>query len=171
MQHLHQRGRGVRGGRITCVHRVAQVILPGFDGNKWRIREWQRRRRRGRRVRKTWRPNDQARLRRRSVCRRVVRATRVSRRSSVEGGSSVDRVASISETVLRIPFKRWAVWNQGLIDFMLNDSDYTVRVFQHLSQHILTGRPIVKKRFLADCREFSPISRRQNGFCKPCALH
>jgi hypothetical protein len=31
-------------------------------------------------------------------------------------------VASISETVLRIPFRRWAVWNQGLIDFMLKSS-------------------------------------------------
>jgi hypothetical protein len=59
---------------------------------------------------------DQARLRRRWVCRRVLWFERVSRRSSVE------RVASISETVLRIPLRRWAVWNQGLIDFMLEDS-------------------------------------------------
>jgi hypothetical protein len=58
----------------------------------------------------------QARLRRRSLWRRVVCDARDSRRSSV------DRVASISETVLRIPFRRWAVWNQGLIDFMLKHS-------------------------------------------------
>jgi hypothetical protein len=32
------------------------------------------------------------------------------------------RLASISETVLRIPFKSCAVWNQGLTDFILESS-------------------------------------------------
>jgi hypothetical protein len=77
-----------------------------------------------------------------------VRATRVSRRSSVEGGSSVDRVASISETVLRIPFKRWAVWNQGLIDFMLKNSQSAAGVPTPFPQH-LNPTMIQKKEFVA----------------------
>jgi hypothetical protein len=72
----------------------------------------------------------------------VVCGSRDSRRSSV------DRVASISETVLRIPFKRWAVWNQGLIDFMLKNSQSAAGVPTPFPQH-LNPTMIQKKEFVA----------------------
>ena len=91
------------GRRIACAPQSAQVIFQPAS--------------RARHLERGMAANgSQARLRRRSACRRVLRFARVSRRSSV------DRVASISETVFRIPLRRWAVWNQGLIDFMLDNS-------------------------------------------------
>jgi hypothetical protein len=106
----------------------------------------------------------QARLRRRSVCRRVVLDVRDSRRSSV------DRVASISETVLRIPFRRWAVWNQGLIDFMLKHSPLLAAgVPTPLAAHL---NPAIrqKKEFIELVNHFSGKPAATYAFCKLCAL-